>query len=136
MQKDPHHNKELVTKGYLDHTLRYRFGRFHTLIKKEIQEESHALEFRIHKRFERVDLRFEMIDKRFDAIDKRLESLEKNLQETNLYVSAAVNRVLELADTVIGEHKKFETESAVIKHNYEILEERVNKVETVVFPTH
>lgn len=91
MKKDAHHNEELVTKGYLDHTLRYRFGRFHAKIKKEIKEESHALEFQLTQR----------MDERFDAIEKKIGAQTE-------CVKKAVNTVLELADQVVGVHKNFE----------------------------
>lgn len=85
------------------------------------------MEFRIHTRFEVVDRRFEAIDKRFDIIERKIDA-------QNEYLKTAVDRVMQLADQVIGAHKNFELESASIKQNYEVLEERVKKVEVVVFP--
>lgn len=113
MKKRTKPQDELVTKEYLDHTLRYRFGRFHSKMKQEIQEESHSLEFRMNQRFE--------------AIEKKIDA------QTN-YVQKAVDKVMTLADIVIREHKEFEEESASIKYNYEVLENRLKKVEEVVFP--
>ena len=68
-------------------------------------------------------------------MDNRFELIEKKIDAQNEYIKTAVDKVLQLADSVIGEHKKFEMESVSIKNNYQVLEERVKKVEEVVFPT-
>lgn len=107
-------DNEVVTKGYLRKELSFRFGRFRKSfgeeIRREIKEESHRLEFRLTER----------MDQGFTSI------LEEMRERTDTFQK--------LADQVIGAHKNFETESVSMRHNYQQLEERVKKVEIVVFP--
>jgi hypothetical protein len=60
------------------------------------------------------------MDERFNKIDDVLKT--------------HLDAIRGLADKVIVKHNTFEAESASIHHNYRTLEERVHKVEEVVFP--
>lgn len=90
MRKDKKKGNAVITRGILkaelEKILRFRFGRFHTIIKKEIREESHALEFRM--------------EQRFDSIEQKIEAQNQKLDST-------VDIIQKLADKVIGEHKNW-----------------------------
>lgn len=110
-------DNEVATKGYLriefktqlKRELRTEF-RKEFATKQELRDGLNNLEFRLTNR---MDAGFISI---IDEMRKFIDTFQK------------------LADQVIGEHKKFEVESVSIKHNYGHLEDRVKKVEEVVFP--
>lgn len=124
MKKTTHKKDKALTREYVDHLLSYRLGRLHSQIKKEIHGESHLLEFSL---INRMDERFSKVDERFDRIEKGFDGIREEMKRQT-------DTFQKLADKVIGEHKKFEMESNSIHYNYNRLEERVKKVETVVFP--
>ncbi len=112
---------EVVTKGHL----RQEFKSFKTQIKRELRTE-------FRKEFvTKVDLRNGLNNLEFRLTNRMDFGFESIRAELRNYI----NTFQVLADQVIGEHKKFEVESVSIKHNYGQLEDRVKKVEEVVFPS-
>lgn len=113
-------DNEVVTKGYL----RGELKTFKTQLKREL-----STEFR--KEFAtKEELRNGLNNLEYRLINRMDFGFESIRVELRQYIDT----FQKLADQVIGEHKKFEVESASIKHNYVQLEDRVQKVETVVFP--
>lgn len=123
MKKGMQREDELVTRGILKselHKLTKKFDYKFTLVRREIKRGDGNLRREMHETEYRAFLRFNAIDKRFDSID---ELLKKHL-----------DTIRELADKVIVAHQNFETESVSIHHNYQHLENRVKKVEEIIFP--
>lgn len=105
MKKETKRENELVTRGILKAET------------DKLRQEMHGIEFRLIKR----------MDERFNKIDDRFTQMDDVLRQH-------LDAVRGLADTVIVKHNTFEVESASIHQNYRTLEERVHKVEEVVFP--
>lgn len=120
MKKETKRENEVITRRILNEELGKTKSELRRDIKREtgkLREEMHTVEFRLIKR---MDDRFDKIDDRFNQIDDVLKN--------------HLDAVRGLADKVIVKHNNFEVESASIHHNYRTLEERVHKVEEVVFP--
>lgn len=78
------------------------------------------------------------LDERFDAFEKKITRvIDLKIDEKFDILTKTINQTLskdrdtfyKLADKIIGVHKKFEVESSSIKHNYNRLENRVDKLE-------
>ncbi len=114
---------ELITRRILNEELGKTKSELRRDIKREtgkIREEMHATAYRLDKK---IDTRFFELsikmNERFTTID---DVLKKHL-----------DAVREVADAVIVKHNSFEQESSSVQYNYSHLEERVKKVEEVVF---
>lgn len=105
---------QLVTRGMLKGILSRGFKQHRLEWKSELQKEIHGLEYRMSMNMEQ-------------KFEEKLTPLIKEMREYRETFQV-------LADKVIGEHKKFEVESASIRQNYNQLEGRVKKVEEIVLP--
>lgn len=109
-------DEELVTRGILQHEFKKfkveLYKELHTefATKEDLRNGLHDLEFRMSNR----------MDAGFESIQVAM------IKQTNVFQ--------QLADQVIVEHKNFEAESLSLRYNYTHLEDRVKKVEEIVFP--
>lgn len=119
---------EVVTKGYLRDELKTFKVEFKTELKTELKREL-RIEFR--KEFAtKEDLRNGLHDLEFRMSNR----MDDGFESIHVAMRKQTDVFQQLADQVIVEHKNFEVESLSLRHNYTHLEDRVKKVEEIVFP--
>lgn len=129
MKQDQGNKYEVVTRGVLREVLQVELRK----VRGESKREANKMrqEWKQDLKTETTKLREELHTTEFRLIS-RMDSMEERL---NGNMQKILHTVQQLVDAVIGEHKSFEVESVSIKHNYSQLEERVKKVEKIVFST-
>ena len=79
-----------------------------------------------------VDKRIQPLEKQMDGFEKRMGGFENELKLVRMEVRQSKNEILNSEDKIVGELKKARQEQAAMYLNYQKIEARVYKLETIV----
>jgi len=84
------------------------------------------------KRMGGLEVRMDGFEKRMGGFEKRMGGFENELKLVRMEVRQSKNEILNSEDKIVGELKKARQEQAAMYLNYQKIEARVYKLETIV----
>ena len=86
----------------------------------------------VDKRIQPLEKQMDGFEKRMDGFEKRMGGFENELKLVRMEVRQSKNEILNSEDKIVGELKKARQEQAAMYLNYQKIEARVYKLETIV----
>ncbi|OGG89682.1 hypothetical protein A3H03_01455 [Candidatus Kuenenbacteria bacterium RIFCSPLOWO2_12_FULL_42_13] len=86
----------------------------------------------VDKRIQPLEKQMDGFEKRMGGFEKRMGGFENELKLVRMEVRQSKNEILNSEDKIVGELKKARQEQAAMYLNYQKIEARVYKLETIV----